>query len=160
MVNGMAEDSTSKEDKEQFIFKETEQIFQLEANMPIGTTKFMKQLGYLANSEIAKQILNQTFIIASNLDDVTDLVLEEIGNIGMQVRHGEMIVTISADEFCYFWKRVKKGTASSYSGIHYGDYKAAAHSEQLLHFLPQKITLIARTGCPPDRCSYGLTIML
>ena len=58
------------------------------------------------------------------------------------------------------YTRVKEGTASSYSGIHYGHYKAAAHSEQLLHLLSQKITLIARTGCPPDRWMYGLIIII
>ena len=76
MVNRMAEDSTSKEAMEQFIFEETEQKFQLAANAPIETTKLMKQLGYLANSDIAEQILNGTFIISSDLDDATALVLE------------------------------------------------------------------------------------
>ena len=52
MVNGMAEESKIKEDTEQFFFEETEQKFQLAANAPIETTKLMKQLGYLANSEI------------------------------------------------------------------------------------------------------------
>ena len=89
----------------------------------------MKQLGYLANSEIAEQILNRTFIIPSDLDYVTALVPEEIGHISMQVRHGETKITISADKFYYFWNGVKEGTLSSYSGIQYGHYKAAAHSE-------------------------------
>ena len=44
--------------------------------------------------------------------------------------------------------------------MHYGHYKAAAHSEKLSSFLAQKITLISRTGTPPDRWSYGLTVML
>ena len=39
MVNCMAEDSTSKEETEQFIFEETEQRFQLAANAPIETTE-------------------------------------------------------------------------------------------------------------------------
>ena len=78
----------------------------------------------------------------------------------MQVKPGETTVTVSADELCYFWKRVKEGTASSYLVIHYGHYKAAAHSERISRFLAQKIPLIARTGCPPGRWSYGLTIML
>ena len=76
MVIGTAEDLTSKEETEQFIFEETEQRFQLEANATIETTKLMKQLGYLAKSDIAEQILNGTFIISSDLDDATALVLE------------------------------------------------------------------------------------
>ena len=129
MVNRMAEESTSKEETDQFIFEETEQRFQLGANLPIERTKEIKKLGYLANSEIAEQILNGTFIISSDLDNATALVLEEIGHIGMQVSHGKTIITVSADKLCCFWKRVKEGTSSSYSGIHYGHYKTAAHSE-------------------------------
>ena len=87
----MAEDSTSKEETEQFIFKESEQRFQLADNVPTETTELMKQIGYLANSKIAEQILNGTFITPSDLDDATALVLEDIGRIGMQVRHGETI---------------------------------------------------------------------
>ena len=79
--------------------------------------------------------MNRTFIIPSNLDDATALVLEEIGCISMQVRHSETIVMISADDLCYFWKRLKEETSFSYSGIHYSHYKAAAHSERLSHFL-------------------------
>ena len=78
----------------------------------------------------------------------------------MQVRHGKKIVMKSAEELCYFWKRVKEVTAFSYSSIHYGHYKPAAHSERLSYFLSQKITLIARTGYLPDIWSYGHTIML
>ena len=55
---------------------------------------------------------------------------------------------------------MKEQTSSSLSGIHYGHYKAAAHSDRISGFLAKKITLIARTGCPLERWSYGLTVML
>ena len=69
-------------------------------------------------------------------------------------------MAISTEEFQYFWKRIKEGTASFYSRIHYDHYKAAAHSGRISTFLSRKITLIAKTGCPPERWSYGLTVML
>ena len=45
-------------------------------------------------------------------------------------------------------------------GIHIGHYKSVTHSEVITNFLAQKITLIARGGCPPDRWGRGLQVML
>ena len=120
----------------------------------------MKQLGYLANLEIAQQIIGEYFKIPTEMDDATALILDEIERIGTQVKLGKTTSTISADKFYYCWKQVKEGTSSSYSRIHYGHYKSAAHSKRVSRFLAQTITLIVHTGCPPDRWSYGLTIML
>ena len=89
-----------------------------------------------------------TYDIPDEVDDATALILEEIGRIGVKLSDGEVTVTITPEEFQYFWKRIREGTASSYSGIHYGHYKAAAHSSRLSSFLAKKITLISRTGCP------------
>jgi hypothetical protein len=46
------------------------------------------------------------------------------------------------------------------SGIHFGHYKSAAHSPLLSDFLARKITLIARSGCPPERWGHGLQVLL
>ncbi len=46
------------------------------------------------------------------------------------------------------------------SGIHTRHYKLATPSEVTTNFLAQKITLIARGGCPPDRWGHGLQVML
>ena len=78
----------------------------------------------------------------------------------MKPSNGDIIIVITKEEFRLFWKQVREGTKSSMSGIHYGHYKAAAHSEKASRFLSKKITLISRTGCPPKRCSYRLTGML
>ena len=47
-----------------------------------------------------------------------------------------------------------------YSGINYGHYKAAAHSDKISSFLSKNITLISKIGVPPGRWSYGLTLLL
>ena len=100
------------------------------------------------------------FEIPDEVDDATALILEEIGNIGIKLSNGDITIDITKEEFQIFWKQVREGTQSSMSGIHYGHYKAAAHSEKASRFLSKKITLISRTGCPPERWSYGLTVML
>lgn len=90
----------------------------------------------------------------------TDLILEEIGRICVQMTNDEVTIAIMLEEFQYFWKKVREGAALSYSGIHCGPYKAAAHSDKILGFLAKKSNGISRTGCPPEWWSYVLTVML
>ncbi len=160
LPDGSVVEATTKEEAEQMIFNETEVRFQLANDAPISKTMLINQLGYLADTDIAKQLVEGSYEIPDEVDDVTALLLEEIGRIGIQMTNGDISVTISPEEFTYFWKRVKEGTSSSLSGIHYGHYKAAAKDDRMASFLSKKITLIARTGCPPERWSYGLTVML
>ena len=157
---GGTEDSTCKEDTEGFIFDTIEYRFQLANDAPISKTMLIDQLGHLADTDIAQQIVEGSFEIPDEIDDSTALILEEIGKIGVKMTNGDVTITITPEEFQYFWKRVKERTSSSLSGIHYGHYKAAAHSDRISSFLAKKITLISRTGCPPERWSYGLTVML
>lgn len=144
------------------IFEETEVRFHLAAEAPIAIerTQLIHQLGYLCDSDIAQQIIEGTYKIPDEVDVATAMVLTEIGKIGVQLTNRDTTIMITPDEFLYFWKRIREGTASSYSGVHCGHYKAAAHSDCILSFLVKKITLIARTGCPPERWGYGLTVML
>ena len=86
------------------------------------------------------------FDILEEIDDATALILEKIRKIEFQMKNGEVTIDIMPEDFKYFWKRVKGGTASSYSGIHYSHYKAAAHLEKIANFLSKKITLASQTG--------------
>ena len=67
---------------------------------------------------------------------------------------------IEAEEFKYYWRKVREKTSSSISGIHFGHYKSAVYSPSLSNFLARKITLIARCGCPPERWGHGLQVLL
>ncbi len=159
-ASGNVIEATDQDEAEQMIFEENEYRFQLATEAPISSTMLIEQLGYLADSDIAKQIIEGSFDIPDEVDDSTALILEEIGRIGVRLSNGEIDIEISPEEFRYFWRRVKENTASSISGIHFGHYKAAARSDSLSNFMSKQITLIARTGCPPDRWSHGLTVML
>lgn len=70
----------------------------------------------------------------------------------------EMIIT--PEDFVTFWKRAKENTSSSMSSLHFGHYKAAAHSEQINKILAQQITVICHSGIPSEWWSIGLQLML
>ena len=160
MVEGEVEEATTKEEAEQFIFDETGLRFQLAKDAPLSKTLLIDDLGYLADTDTARQILNGTFPIPDEVDDITTIILEEIGRIGGLTQSGGIDSTVTPDDFRYFWRRVKERTSSSLSGIHFGHYKAAASSETITNFLAKKITLVGKCGCPPERWSYGMTVML
>ena len=62
MVDGVAQDSASKDETEAFIFEETKYHFQFANDAPISKTRQIEQLGYLADSEIAQQIMPLVFL--------------------------------------------------------------------------------------------------
>ena len=74
--------------------------------------------------------------------------------------NSKVSVIITPEEFQHYWKRPKEKTSSFIYGIHFGHYKAAAQSNDLSGFFAKQVTLVARTGCPPERWSRGLAIML
>jgi hypothetical protein len=45
-------------------------------------------------------------------------------------------------------------------GIHYGHYKAAIKDKHSTKVLAQQLTVIARSGIPPESWSIGLQVML
>ncbi len=69
-------------------------------------------------------------------------------------------IIIMPEDFKPFWKKVNKFTSSSMSGVHYGHYKEAIQDKTSLEVLALQLTLIARSGIPPENWSVGLQVML
>ena len=55
---------------------------------------------------------------------------------------------------------MNKFTSSSMSGVHYGHYKAAIQDELISEVLALQLTVVARSGIPPENWSVGLQVML
>ena len=95
------------------------------------------------------------------MDTATKLILEEIGHMGVKTVNGEgSKIEITPEDFKLFWRRVNEFTSSSLSGIHYGHYKAAAQDKFSINLQSQQLTIIARSGVPPESWSVGLQVML
>ena len=110
--------------------------------------------------ETAEAIREGTFIPPPDTDPATIIILEEIARIWSRMGTGEVNITISVEDFQYYWRRVKECISSSYSKLHFGHYKSAAHSDFLSACHAAKLSLITKTGCTPKRWARGLNVML
>ena len=161
MVSGEVYEFTEQEEIEQAIQSECEARFTLAHSAPIMNNLLGHRLRYLADEEIAYEIITGTYEIPEELDTATKLILEEIGKMGVRMLNGEgKELIITPEDFKLFWKRVNEFTSSSMSGIHYGHHKAAAQDEFSTNLLAQQLTIIARTGVPPESWCVGLQVML
>ena len=161
VVNGEVKEYIVHEDVEQAIQRECEIRFTLAHSSPIMNSLLGERLRYLLDELLARSIIMGTYDIPSDLDPATKLILEEIGNLGMKIVNGEESeIIISPKEFKKFWRRVNEFTSSSMSGVHYGHYKAAIQDDTITAALSLQLTVVARSGIPPENWSVGLQVML
>ena len=161
VVNGEVKEYIMQEDVEQAIQRECEIRFTLAHSAPIMKSLLGERLRYLSDESLAKSIIMGTYEIPSDLDPATKLILEEIGNLGIKIVNGEESeIVITPEEFKRFWRKVNEFTSSSMSGVHYGHYKAAIQDDMITEALALQLTVVARSGVPPENWSVGLQVML
>ncbi len=105
---------------------------------------------------LAKAKITGTYDIPSILDPATAMILKEIGKLGIKIVNGDSNeIIITPEDFKRFWKKVNEFTSSSMSGVHYGHYKAAIQDPQSTNVLALQLTIIARSGIPPESWSVA-----
>eukprot|EP00804_Cyclotella_cryptica_P019428 CCRYP_006609-RA/>CCRYP_006609-RA protein AED:0.28 eAED:0.24 QI:0/0/0/1/0/0/2/0/323 len=127
---------------------------------PLCNGSLGEQLGYLADTDTARSILEGTFVPSGNLTDSTVLVLEEISHITAGIMRGQVKLTLTAEEFSRYWRTVKEATSSSWSRIHFSHYRVAGMNDRYARFFAQKLSFIAKTGWAPSRWGFGVTVLL
>ncbi len=104
---------------------------------------------------MAKAIITGTYNIPTNLDPATAMILQEIGKLGMKFVSGDNNkIIITPEDFKRFWKKVNKFTLLSMSDVNYGHYKAAIQDALSTKVLALQLTIIARSGIPPESWNY------
>ena len=69
--------------------KQCEYRFTLAHRAPITKHTLGVKLGYLTDEEVARLIIEETYGISTDLDNITKLILEEIRKIGTKTRNKE-----------------------------------------------------------------------
>ncbi len=161
VVNGEVKEYIVQEDVKQAIQHECKIRFSLAHSAPIMKTLLGERVRYLFDESLARLIILGTYDIPSDLDPATRLILEEIGKLGMNIVNGEgNKIVITPDDFKCFWRKVNKFTSLSMSGVHYEHYKASIQDELSSAVPALQLTVIARSGVPPENWSVGLQVML
>jgi hypothetical protein len=121
---------------------------------------FFEEIEHLADGPVAQQILLVTYQYPPDLDPVTWLLFEEATATYARLSPLEFATYVTVKDFQYFWQRARERTGSSYSGLHFGYYKAASFCIKLSALHASKLSLVARKGVPLSRWNRGLTVLL
>jgi hypothetical protein len=72
-------------------------------SVPITMTSLRDRLGFLSDTEFAKQMLQGELHIPPDVDVTTTLVLEEIVRLFGTLQDGHTEITLGAEDFQYYW---------------------------------------------------------
>jgi hypothetical protein len=72
----------------------------------------------------------------------------------------EIATMITMEDFQHYWQQVNEKTLSSFSGVTFSNFKAAAFHYMLLAMHAAYLTACARKGIPLKQWGVGLTVLL
>ena len=117
-------------------------------------------MGFVGDTEAARAILEGTYVYSPDIDPATKLLLEEAAMTYAKMPAEEIATYVTVEDFQYYWQRANERVSLSYSGLHFGHYKAASFDPALSALHAAKLTLCAKMGVPLARWGFGLTVLL
>ena len=127
---------------------------------PIYSSSLLQEVGPLGDTDRAQEILDGTFTYPQDTDVWTTKFFEEAQHTYAMLGNEGIDTAISVSDFQGYWQRANENKASSFSGGHYGHYKAASFDKHLSAFHAAKLTACARKGVVLSRWTVGLTVLL
>ena len=157
--NTIIETYESQEAVEAAIIENNTTRFRLTENTPPMQEPLVSELGFEGTTEAAEQILAGTYVCPPGTDQYTRLFLEALQ--APDPGTGIPISTlISADAYVHYWRHAKERTSSSFSGLHFGHWKAAAFDAYLAEVQSVATELAYASGHSYLRWQRGLSVML
>jgi hypothetical protein len=120
----------------------------------------MQDLGHLGDTACAQDILNGTYIFPPDTNEWTIKILQEAHHLWMLLNNKPISTSISIAGLKGYWGQVNEKISSSYSRLHFGHYKAASFSKDLLALHAVKLMACSRKGLPLQRWGVGLMVLL
>jgi hypothetical protein len=134
--------------------------FQSALIAPCHRGKFFEDVGHLADGPVAQQTLEGTYKYPQDLDPATRLLFEEATATYVSLSPTAIATYVTPEDFQHFWQTARERTGSSYSGLHFGHYKAASFCPNLSLIHVAKLSICARNGVALARWGKGLTMLL
>ena len=133
--------------------------FQTARDSPITKGQIFQDLGHLANTDAADEILHGRYRYPADMEEGTELVFREATRLYAKNK-GIVNYILKDDKFSSFWNTAREATESSKSGIHFGHYIAQSFSPFLTKLQVMKLNLVLSMGMLLKRWLHGLTILL
>ncbi len=122
---------TSQQEVEQHLSEALALQFQLTANSLFLTNPLCYDLGLLGTFPAAQDILQGMYQCPAGVD----LHTQQLISILQIPPHSSPVPSgISREDFINHWSHCHEQTSSSYSGLHYGHYKASVDCPQIAEF--------------------------
>ena len=80
---------------------------------PFYTGKLFNDLGLMGDTEYAVQVLEGTHTLLEGVDEATKMLLQECSKMYLSMSREEVVTYVTADDYQYYWKKVKETTVSS-----------------------------------------------
>jgi len=136
------------------------QCFHLAHSAPCYRGQLFDDLGFTGDTECTQKILEGTYKYPPDTDEWTKKILQEAHITFTQISGAEIGTSITTGNFQNYWQRVDERISSSFSGVMFSHYKAAASHSMLSAMHAAYLTACARKGIPLKRWGIGLTILL
>jgi hypothetical protein len=107
------------------------QWFRLAQSAPCYQGQLFDDLGFTGDTVCAQKILEGTYNYPPDTNEWTKKILQEAQITFLQMSGTEVSTMITMEDFQNFWQHVNERTLSSFSGITFSHYKAAAHHDML-----------------------------
>ncbi len=136
------------------------QRFCLAHSAPCYQGRLFDDLGFMGDTECAQKILKGMYDYPPDINKWTKKILQEAHFTFSQKMSGIEIATmITTEDFQNYWQRVDERTLSSFSGVTFSHYKAAAFHYMLSAMHAAYLTACTRKGIPLKGWGVGLTVL-
>ncbi len=118
--------------------------FCLVYSAPCYHGKLFDDLGFTGDTECAQQILEGTCDFPPDTNIWTKKILHEAHYTFSHMSGAEITIIVTMEDFQNFWRWVDERTSSSFSGVTFSHYKAAASNPMLSEMHAAYLTACAR----------------
>ena len=152
--NGVLLQASTKEAVEFAIMQENSNRFRLAYSSPLLEGNLHFELGPSGEGPLSADILGSQEQLRNRPE------VEEIFKLFRQSSHLSISSQISTEHWIDHWKCAKERTASSFSGLHFGHYKAHTVQKEIAEIKCKLVNLALLSGQPLMRWTKGVSVML
>ena len=145
---------------ERLIIENNAARFRLTEDTPPMTEPLLSDLGYLADTPAAEEILQGTYVCPPGTDEYTKDFLHFLQRSPKVNASDQIETTFTSDDFRAYWKKSNERTSSSISTLHFGHYKTSIKSDKLSELHAVSIDIALNSGYSLKSWQKGLTVML